>query len=311
VNFAEQPASTQWAALNYRGTKLAEVWFKPEGQPFGLTFRVPQSSFQTSGVGQSLRVQDLLKAVGISPDEVESCRCASASSSDGSESYLDPTQRLTPPQPSVAHLEIQVTLKRPTEAVVTTEAAVPGSTSTMEQDLLARWSAILGQEASIDTMRVSMDRLRVEMDNAFKKTLTPEERMYALRLDVHQWTKAKARVPHAAPKVREFVHRATWVMGTPERKKLAEHFKNQAELGTPLPEPQQLFGQLESMLKDRQVLAAQGTAVHQECKNIIADIQAVLRRLQNTADLNARRERDSKRAGSKFFKEVRKWTTGQ
>ena len=51
VNFSEQPPSKQWAALKYRGEKFAEVWFKPEGQPLALTFRIPQASFQIPGMG--------------------------------------------------------------------------------------------------------------------------------------------------------------------------------------------------------------------------------------------------------------------
>src|SRR5262249_22958622 len=46
VNFSEQPPSKQWAALKYRGEKIAEVWFKPEDNPFALTIRIPQKSFQ-------------------------------------------------------------------------------------------------------------------------------------------------------------------------------------------------------------------------------------------------------------------------
>jgi hypothetical protein len=36
MKFSEQPPSEQWAALKYRGEKLAEVWFKPEGEPFSI-----------------------------------------------------------------------------------------------------------------------------------------------------------------------------------------------------------------------------------------------------------------------------------
>src|SRR2546430_5966268 len=74
VNFSEQPPSKQWAALKYRGEKLAEVWFKPEGEPFGLTFRIPRESFQIPGMGQRLTTETLLKAVAIGIDEVESWR---------------------------------------------------------------------------------------------------------------------------------------------------------------------------------------------------------------------------------------------
>src|SRR5205085_2962472 len=63
VNFSEQPPSTEWAALKYRGEKIAEVWFKPEGEPFVLAFRIPQKSFQIPEMGQLLTTENLLKAV--------------------------------------------------------------------------------------------------------------------------------------------------------------------------------------------------------------------------------------------------------
>src|SRR3984893_17940360 len=72
VNFFEQPPSEQWAALKYRGEKFAEVWFKPEGDPCALTFRIPQESFQIPGMGQLLTTENLLKAVAIAVEDVES-----------------------------------------------------------------------------------------------------------------------------------------------------------------------------------------------------------------------------------------------
>src|SRR5437763_192193 len=74
MNFSEQPPSKQWATLKYRGAKIAEVWFKPEGEPFALTFRIPQESFQNSGLGQQLTAENLLKAVALAPEEVDSWR---------------------------------------------------------------------------------------------------------------------------------------------------------------------------------------------------------------------------------------------
>ena len=74
MNFSEQPPSKQWAALKFRGEKIAEVWFKPEGEPFALTFRIPQASFQIPGMGQRLTTENLLKAVGLATEEVESWR---------------------------------------------------------------------------------------------------------------------------------------------------------------------------------------------------------------------------------------------
>src|SRR3954468_10450266 len=83
MNFSEQPPSKQWAALKYGGEKVAEVWFKPEGEPFAVTFRIPQSSFRIPGLGQRLTPENLLKAVGLAAEGVESWRHGGASPSGG------------------------------------------------------------------------------------------------------------------------------------------------------------------------------------------------------------------------------------
>jgi hypothetical protein len=45
--------------------------------------------------------------------------------------------------------------------------------------------------------------------------------------------------------------------------------------------------QHENLLKDRQVLFAQGVSVYQDCKSISADLQAAFRTLQSNAASNA------------------------
>src|SRR5204863_2404514 len=108
-------------------------------------------------------------------------------------------------------------------------------------------------------------------------TLRTDEKVHALNADVAQWNKAKSRLLHALPKAREFIHRATWAMGTPERKKLEELFKNHIQPRVPFPQMDQVVEQLEHLLKDRQVLSAHGVSVHREGKSISADVQGALR----------------------------------
>jgi len=169
------------------------------------------------------------------------------------------------------------------------------------QALEVVWKAILGLEASIDTARVGMDGLRAEMEAAFKSALTVEEKLHALQADVAQWNKAKNRIHYALPKVREFIHRATWALATPERKRLEEIYKNHIEPRNPLPEVDDVREQLNHLQKDRQVLFAQGNSVYQECRSIIAEIQRALSTLQRNAADNARRKRDAKRQkGGRF-----------
>src|ERR1041385_6789203 len=74
MSFHELPPSKQWSVLRYKGQRFAEVWFKPEGEPLGLTFRIPQEGFQVPGMGEQLTMENLLKAVGVAPEEVESWR---------------------------------------------------------------------------------------------------------------------------------------------------------------------------------------------------------------------------------------------
>src|SRR5262245_56640186 len=115
MNFSEEPPSKQWAALKYRGEKLAEVWFKPDGELFGLTFRIPEGSFQSSGMAERLTVENLLKAVGITTEAVASWRQEGAS--DSGASILDLGHPLPPPSPNVAYLSLYVRLRPPSQPV--------------------------------------------------------------------------------------------------------------------------------------------------------------------------------------------------
>jgi hypothetical protein len=294
VNFSEQPPSKQWAALKYRGEKIAEVWFKPEGEPFALTFRIPQSSFQISGIGQGLTVDNLLKSVGIAPEEVESYR------QDGV-SPCEPGHPLPPPPQDVTHLNLYVTLKPSSQAGASDEGCELEVPEARWQELEARWSAILGLEASMDSLRISMEGLQAEMETSSRRTLSPDEKVHALNADVAQWNKAKSRVVYALPKMKEFIHRSTWVTGTPERKKLEEIFKEHIRPRVPFPQMDKVAEQLDNLLKDRQVLSAQGNSVYQECKSISADVQGTLRTLQSNAAANATKKRGATGARSKRF----------
>jgi hypothetical protein len=295
VNFSERPPSNQWAALKYRGEKLVEVWFKPQGEPFALTFRVPQTSFHLPGVGQFLTPENLLKAVGIAAAEVESWHHEGQSQSAAPELG----RPLSPPD--AAHLTIHVRLKSPLQAVAATAGGEADIPEARWQDLEARWDAVLRLEASVDTLRISMEALRGEMEAATRKMLTADEKVHALNADVAQWTKAKTRVLHSLPKARDFIHRSTWAVASPERKKLEEVFKNHIQPRVPFPESDQVLGQIEHLLKDRQVLSALGNAAYQDCKSSLADAQGTLRTLLANAKANATRKRGTNIAGGQSF----------
>jgi hypothetical protein len=309
MNFAEQPPSKQWAVLKYRGKRFAEVWFKPEGKPLALTFRIPRESFQNAGTGQLLTAENLVKAVAVAPEEVESWRhgAVSHSNTDGSDAEL--REPLPPPPEDISHLVIHVSLKpAPVPAAAAEETLAPEARSLRWEDLEARWRSILGVEASIDNLRLSVEGIEGQLETVSKATLTTEEKLHALKPDLAHWNKVKGRVPFALPKVKEFVHRATWATGAPERKKLDDLFKDQVEPDMPYPELVKLADQLENLLKDRQVLSAHGTTVYQECRNLCSEVQAALRTLKSNAAANADKKRRAGRPKGKFFKTVRKWS---
>jgi len=286
VDYLDQPPSQQWSALKYKGETIAEVWFKPENEPFGLTFRVSQAGFQTPGIGQRLTPENLLKAVGLEAGAVESWRCEPHGST------LDLRHPLPTPPQDVTHLTLHVRLKPP-QAVDPVEGAGDKVPEVVWQDLEARWNSILGLEASIDTLRISMESLRSELESSRGRQLKSEEKFYALNADVAQWNKAKSRVHYALPKVREFIHRAVWALGAPERKKLDELFKTCIEPRVPFPEMGKLADQLESLRKDRQVMSGQGVTLYQECKNMSAEVQGALRTLRANAKAKAIQKRGS------------------
>jgi hypothetical protein len=169
------------------------------------------------------------------------------------------------------------------------------------QGLEVLWKTILGLEASIETLRLSMDGLRAELEAAFKKSLVVEEKVHALQGDVAQWNKAKGRIHYALPKAKEFIHRATWASGVPERKRLEEVFRNHIEPRVPLPEMDLVREQMEHLQKDRQVLFSQGNSVSQECRGILAEVQRTLTTLQRNAADMARKKRSDGRDKRKNY----------
>jgi hypothetical protein len=291
VNFSEQPPSKQWASLKYRGEQVAEVWFKPAGEPFALTFRIPQKSFHIPGMSQGLTTENLLKAVGLATEEVDSWRHDGTSQSGISGAHSELGHPLSPATQDGTHVNVYVRLKPLPQAVAPNESREPEIPEAKWQNLEARWNAILGVEASIDALRMSMEALWGEMEASSRKALTAEQKQHALNADVAQWNKAKSRVHFALPKAREYIHRSTWAAGTPERKKLEEVFKNHIRPRIPFPQLDQVAGQLESLLKDRQVLSAHGASVYQECKSISAELQGALRTLQSNAAAKATKKR--------------------
>jgi hypothetical protein len=252
-------------------------------------------------MGQRLTLETLLKAVAIATDEVESWHHGGASHSGMSGPNPELRRPLPPPPQDATHLIITVSLRPPPQAVVPNESCEPDVPLEKWQDLEARWKAIEGLEASIDTLRQRMEGVLAEMEGSSKKSLTTDEKVHALNADVAQWNKAKNRVHYAVPKVKEFIHRATWAIGTPERKELGELYKNHIQPHVPFPQMDTVLQQLEHLLKDRQVLSAQGMTVYQECTSIAADIQGALRTLQTNAAAKARAKMGEARKKGKFF----------
>jgi hypothetical protein len=203
MNFSEQGPSKQWAALKYSGEKFAEVWFKPEGEPFALTFRIPQLSFQIPGMDQQLTTENLLKAVAIAPEEVESWQPGDVSHAGMNGANPELSNPLPPPPQDVTHLDIYVRLKPPPGAVASNERGELEIPSAKWEDLEARWKAILGIEATLDTLRISMEGLLAEMEASLTKTLTVE-------LQSNAAANANRKKRAAAPKGKFFKQIRRW-----------------------------------------------------------------------------------------------------
>ena len=291
MNFSDQSPSKHWAALTFRGERIAEVWFKPEDDALALMFRVPQSSFQIAGIGERLTAESLLKTVGIATGEVESWRHGDVfhSALDGSDQEL--ANPLPQPPHDVAHLEIHVRLKPPAQAMAHQVSCEPEGALAQWRDLEARWKTLMGLEAAVDTQRKSVESARAELEASLRWMMPADEKVHALAADVAQWNKAKNRAHYALPKASEFIHRATWAAGTPERKRLGEIFKNPIESQLALPPADEVLQELDFLRKDRQVLSTQGVTVYQECKAISADVQGALRRLQTNAAVRASKKK--------------------
>jgi len=251
-------------------------------------------------MGQLLTTENLLKAVGITEEEVESWRhdVACVSGIDGPNS--DFREPLPPPPPDVTHLNIHVSLKPPPQTVAPNESAESEIPEATWQHLEARWNSIRTLEVSIDSLRLNMGSLEAELEAAAKKTLTLEAKVHGLSSDVVQWDKAKSRLRYVLPQVREFIHRATWAMATAERKRVEEIFESHVRHRIAYPQIDEVMAQFDSLLKDRQVLSAGGTALYQKGKGLLADTQRALTTLQNNAAANAKKKGATGAKGRSF-----------
>jgi hypothetical protein len=283
--------------LTQRGEGIAEAWFKPDGDPLTLVFRVPEGRFQVEDITQQLTVEDLLTAASIPVEDVDSWQFRDESHAGLGGTNLELKRLLPPPPPGEPHLTVRVRLNPPAGA----EGGAPGVPTEEYQALEALWKTILGLEASIDAVRLGMDGLRMEMEAAFKKQLTADEKVHCLQSDMALWNKGKNRVHYSLPKVREFIHRATWALGVPERKRLEEVVKSHIEPRAPHPRLEEVRAQMEHLQKDRQVLLANGNSVNQECRGILAEIQRALIALQRNAADRARQKRRAGREKGKHF----------
>jgi len=285
VDFSKQAPSKHWGALKFKGEKFAEVWFKPEDAPFGLTFRIAAESFRIPSMGDQLTLENLLLAVGITAEDVDTWRQADHLEAGllGSNPLL--RKPLSPP-PDGPFLEIHVHLRPPLR-----EAAVSTQLSAEQwRDLETRWKDILRLESTMDSLRLSLELLANELEGLWKKPLSMEEKAYAPRSDVAQWNKAKSRVHVALPKMRDFIHRAVWALGLPERKQLEALYSSHIQHHLRFPHVDEAIKQLDALRKDRQVLVQLGKSLLQECKGIAAEIHGTLRTLHNNAMSAQRRK---------------------
>ena len=296
MSFSERVPSPDWVALTHMGEEVAEAWSLTEGGRFTVVFLVPQHRLEGDDPIRRVTIETLLTAAAISKDEVETWRLGDGSQSGVGGADAELSQPLPPPPPDETHLTVFVDLKP-----LPQDEPIGNIPLEKWQALDAVWKAILILEAGIDSSRLSADGLRGELEAAFKKPLGVEEKNYALQADVAQWTKAKNRAHHALPKIREFIHRATWAAASAERKQLGEIIKCHVEPRVPLPGVDKVRERLEHLQKDRQVLSAQGNAVQQEGRGILGEIRNALSMLQRNAADRARQKRSAGREKGKHF----------
>jgi hypothetical protein len=300
VNVSEPMPLNEWATLTLRGEDLAAARLEPEGGGFTLVVRVPLERFESAETSSRLTIETLVGAAGQSADAVESwCVCdVFHARTDGADPELG--HPLPPPPAGEPHLTVYVHLKSPAPSTARTDGAdeVPPETW---QDLEALWRSVLGLETSIDALRLSMEGLRIELEAAFKKPLVVEEKVHALQADVAQWTKAKNRIHFVLPKMREYIHRATWAAAVPERRRLEEIVAAHIVPRIPGPDLDQIRDQLGHLQKDRQVLFGQGNSVYQEGRVFLQDVQRALSTLQRNAADRARAKRSAGREKGKHL----------
>lgn len=296
--FAEIPPSVQWASLSFRGEAFAEVWFKPVSMPHSLTFRIPQATFHHPAISQHLTIDNLLKAVGLSSDEVQSWRAEDAAHNEIANYSVELRQPLSELPPETEHLFLQVLIRQPEPVVELPSKLDPRQSLVKWQELQARWNTILGMEVTIDTLRQRMESLRAEIESESARAMTTDEKLNSLNADVAQWNKAKSRARYVLPRMKEFIHRATWVLGTPERKNLDEVFKKDAACPGNLVD---LDRELQILLKDRQILAAQGTTCHHEGRASCDEIRKAHQTMHRNAASNAVKKRAATRAKGKTY----------
>ena len=101
-----------------------------------------------------------------------------------------------------------------------------------------------------------------------------------------QWSKAKSRIRYAVPKIREFIHRATWAASAAERKQVEEYIVDHVRPRIPFPQLDRVVMLFDSLLKNRQVLSAHGVQVAQEGRGILSEVEGSLRTLLRNSASN-------------------------
>ena len=282
MDFSKRAPSTKWTTLTYEGAVVAQVWFKPEGNPVGLQFLMPTRAFQLPDLENHLTMANLLKTVQIELKEIQSWTCSGIVHEGMNGTNPDFNKRIGPSSNSSDPVPIDVLLNSGHASEITPE---------QWNDLASRWDKIALLESEISRIRTEAERLCAKLDSLWNTTLTLEDK-YASRLDIAKWEEAKKRIPHLRPELIGFLK--SWnsiaAASIETKSRFVELIKTRNSSFSQM-EMSNALNELESIRKNRQVWISRGNDLCNLAQGVMSRAQVVLGQLKSSAKANFARKK--------------------